>query len=206
MLSVASVKGLLAAAGPEGLIIASTDSVRKAYTADATGDSNIRQFQPQLQIPLPQKVSHVAFSADENVLVVAAADGSGLIAYQVVSLMQGNSQPALTIPLNGARLRALAPNPMLAELFAAVTTEGELLMANLQTSQLVQGTSGLVLKTGVSCISWSNRGKQLVAGLGNGTVCQMTPEGEMKAEIPRPPDLIEDKHGKRIFFHDFRYG
>ncbi|EEH11478.1 conserved hypothetical protein [Histoplasma capsulatum G186AR] len=198
LLSVASVKGLLAAAGPEGLIIASTDSVRKAYTADATGDSNIRQFQPQLQIPLPQKVSHVAFSADENVLVVAAADGSGLIAYQVVSLMQGNSQPALTIPLNGARLRALAPNPMLAELFAAVTTEGELLMANLQTSQLVQGTSGLVLKTGVSCISWSNRGKQLVAGLGNGTVCQMTPEGEMKAEIPRPPDLIEDKHVSSI--------
>ncbi|PGH36795.1 hypothetical protein GX50_00455 [[Emmonsia] crescens] len=198
LLSVASVKGLLAAAGPEGLVVASTDAVRKAYTADATGDSNIRPFQPQLQIPLPQKVSHVAFSADENVLVVATADGSGLIAYEVAALMQGNSQPALTLALNGARLRALAPNPMLAELFAAVTTDGELLMANLQTNQLVQGPSGPVLKTGVSCVSWSNRGKQLVAGLGNGTAFQMTPEGEMKAEIPRPPDLDGDKHVSSI--------
>lgn len=203
LLSVASVKGLLAAAGPEGLVVASTDAVRKAYTADATGDSNIRPFQPQLQIPLPQKVSHVAFSADENVLVVATADGSGLIAYEVAALMQGNSQPALTLALNGARLRALAPNPMLAELFAAVTTDGELLMANLQTNQLVQGPSGPVLKTGVSCVSWSNRGKQLVAGLGNGTAFQMTPEGEMKAEIPRPPDLDGDKHGQYIFHRDF---
>ncbi|KAL2374172.1 hypothetical protein RJ035_006918 [Blastomyces gilchristii] len=198
LLSVASVKGLLAAAGPEGLVIASTDAVRKAYTADATGDSNIRPFQPQLQISLPQKVSHVAFSADENVLVVAAADGSGLIAYEVAALMQGNSQSALTLALNGARLRALAPNPALAELFAAVTTDGELLMANLQTNQLVQGPSGPVLKAGVSCVSWSNRGKQLVAGLGNGTASQMTPEGELKAEIPRPPDLDGDKHVSSI--------
>ncbi|PGH05181.1 hypothetical protein GX51_03080 [Blastomyces parvus] len=198
LLSVASVKGLLAAAGPEGLVITSTDAVRKAYTADAIGDSNIRSFQPQLQISLPQKVSHVAFSADENVLVVAAADGSGLIAYEVASLMQGNSQPAFTLALNGARLRALAPNPALAELFAAVTTDGELLMANLQTNQLVQGPAGPVLKTGVSCISWSNRGKQLVAGLGNGTISQMTPEGELKAEIPQPPGLDGDRHVSSI--------
>ncbi|OJD26257.1 hypothetical protein ACJ73_02359 [Blastomyces percursus] len=198
LLGVASVKGLLAAAGPEGLVIASTDAVRKAYIADATGDSNIRPFQPQLQISLPQKVSHVVFSADENVLVVAAADGSGLIAYEVAALMQGNSQPALTLALNGARLRTLAPNPVLAELFAAVTTDGELLMANLQTNQLVQGPSGPVLKTGVSCVSWSNRGKQLVAGFGNGTASQMTPEGELKAEIPRPPDLDGDKHVSSI--------
>ncbi|KGY15742.1 hypothetical protein PABG_11398 [Paracoccidioides brasiliensis Pb03] len=198
LLSVASTKGLLAAAGPDGLVIASTDAVRKAYSADRTGDSNIRPFQPQLQIPLPQKASHLAFSADENVLVVAAADGSGLIAYQVAALMQGNSQPALTLALNGARLRSLVPNPTAAELFSAVTTDGELLMANLQSNQLLQGPSGLVLKTGVSCISWSNKGKQLVAGLGDGTAFQMTPAGEMKAEVPRPPNLDGDKHVSSI--------
>ncbi|OAX82558.1 hypothetical protein ACJ72_03087 [Emergomyces africanus] len=178
LLSVASVKGLLAAAGPEGLVIASTDAVRKAYTADATGGGNIRSFQPQLQIPFPQNISHVTFSADENVLVVAAADGSGLIAYEVAALMQGNSQPALTLALNGARLRALAPNPTLAELFAAAPRA--------------------LLKAGVSCVSWSNKGKQLVAGMGDGTAFQMTPAGEMKAEIPRPPDLSGDKHVSSI--------
>ncbi|PGH06437.1 hypothetical protein AJ79_06527 [Helicocarpus griseus UAMH5409] len=198
LLSVASTKGLLAAAGPEGLVIASTDGVRKAYTADATGDSNIRPFQPQLQIPLPQKVSHVAFSADDNVLVVAAADGSGLIAFQVAALLQNNLQPALTLALNGARLRSLAPRPKWPELFAAVTTDGELLIANLNDNQLDQGPSGPVFKTGVSCVSWSNKGKQLVAGLGDGTAYQMEPTGEKVAEIPRPPDLDGDKHVSSI--------
>ncbi|OAX82563.1 hypothetical protein ACJ72_03092, partial [Emergomyces africanus] len=117
-----------------------------------------------------------------------AADGSGLIAYEVAALMQGNSQPALTLALNGARLRALAPNPTLAELFAAVTTDGELLMANLQTNQLIQGPSGPVLKAGEAISSWD----------GDGTAFQMTPAGEMKAEIPRPPDLSGDKHVSSI--------
>ncbi|PGH04645.1 hypothetical protein AJ80_08479 [Polytolypa hystricis UAMH7299] len=198
LLSVASSKGLLVAAGPEGLVIASTDSVRKAYSAEASGESEIRPFQPQLQIPLPQKASHVAFSADENVLVVAAADGSGLIAYDVAGLLQGNTQPALTLGMNGASLRALVPNPTIAELFAAVTTNGELLMANLKSNQLVQGPSGPVLKTGVSCVSWSTKGKQLVAGLADGSASQMTPEGEQKAQIPKPADLEDNQHVSAI--------
>ncbi|KAK2744432.1 hypothetical protein FQN55_006759 [Onygenales sp. PD_40] len=198
LLSVSSAKGLLAAAGPEGLVIASTDAVRKAYTAEATSDSNIRPFQPQLQIPLPQKASHVAFSGDDNVLVVAAADGSGLIAYEVAALLQGNSQPALTLSLNGARLRALLPNPETHELFAAVTADGELLVVNLKNNEIVRGPSGPILKTGVSCVSWSNKGKQLVAGLVDGSIFQMTPVGQGKAEIPRPPDLEAGRHVSSI--------
>lgn len=196
-MSIASTKGLLAAAGPDGIAIASTDSVRDAFSAEGSKDSNIKPFNPQLTIPLPAPVSHIAFSADDNVLVVAAANGSGLAAYPVSNLMQGNSQPALSLPLNGATLRALAPNPTAAkaELFAAVTTNGELLMANLNQRELLQGQNGPVLKEGVSCVSWSNRGKQLVAGLADGTGYQMTPEGQGKAEIPRPPDLENNCHG-----------
>lgn len=198
LLSIASTKGLLAAAGPEGIVIASTDSVRDAFSAEGSKASSIKPFTPQLTIPLPAPVSHITFSADDNVLVVAAANGSGLAAYPVSNLLQGNAQPALSLPLNGATLRALLPNPTAekAELFAAVTTNGELLMANLNNKDLVQGQNGPVLKEGVSCISWSNRGKQLVAGLADGTGYQMTPEGQGKAEIPRPPDLEDNCHGE----------
>jgi nucleoporin NUP159 len=80
-------------------------------------------------------------------------------------------------------------------LFGAVTTNGELLMANLKTRSLVRGPGGPVLKAGVSCVSWSNKGKQVVAGLADGTAYQMTPEGEGKANIPRSPDIEGNQHG-----------
>lgn len=195
LLSVASTKGLLAAAGPDGLVLASTDAVRKAYSAESTDDSGIKPLQTQHKIPLSQKVSHVEFSCDDNVLVVATGDGSGLMAYPTSGLMQGITQPALTLSVNGASLRALAPNPIDPELFATVTNNGELLMANLKTSELVSGPSGPVLKTGVSCVSWSNKGKQLVCGLADGAVTQITPEGQVKAEIPKAPDTESNVHG-----------
>lgn len=144
------------------------------------------------------RVSQVAFSADEDFLVLSAETGGGLAVYEVQALIQGNTQSIFQLPTNGAALRALVPNPTpgTAGLLAAVTTNGELLMANLKTRQFLNGSQGQVLKDGVSCVSWSTQGKQLVVGLGNGTVCQMTPEGEMKGEIPRPPALEGDQHGE----------
>ncbi|WEW58036.1 hypothetical protein PRK78_003503 [Emydomyces testavorans] len=194
LLSVASTKSLLAAAGPDGIVVASTDSVRKAFFAEATGESNIRPFQPELQIPLPGRVSHVAFSADDSALVVAAQNGDGLAVYDVSALLQGTTQPAVTISLNGESLRALCPNPVAPELFAAITTNGELIVANLKTGQLEGGPNGPVLKTRVSSVSWSTKGKQLVAGLADGGAYQMTPKGEGKAEIPSPPGISGNQH------------
>lgn len=116
--------------------------------------------------------------------------------YDVQALEQGSTQSAFELSTNGTPLRALVPNPTpeKAELFAVVTINGELLMANFKTRQILNGSNGQVLKDGVSCVSWSNKGKQLVAGLGNGTAFQMTPEGAGKAEIPRPLALEGDQH------------
>jgi nucleoporin NUP159 len=131
-------------------------------------------------------------------LVVAAQEGGGLVVYNVSALTGGNTQPSGTISLNGASLRALVPNPVAQELFAAVTVTGELLMVNIKEGQVVQGPAGPILKSGVSCVSWSNMGKQLMAGLGDGTGYQMKPSGEGQAQIPRPPDLQGDQHGEFI--------
>lgn len=179
-------------------MIARTESVRKAYYGEAIGGSATRPFQPELQIPLPARASHVAFSSDESALVVAIEGDGSLVSYEVSRLLQGNTQPAATLSMNGASLRALLPNPVSAESFAVVTTNGELLMADLKSNQLVQGQSGPVLKNGVSSISWSNKGKQLVAGLADGTLFQMTPNGQGKAEVPRAPDIGSDQHGKLL--------
>ncbi|KAI9722658.1 MAG: hypothetical protein M1812_001589 [Candelaria pacifica] len=200
LLSIASNKGLIAAGGPDSLVIASTESVRQAFTSDGPAGSDIKPFSPQLTIPLGTRLSQVAFSADEKYLVVSAESGGGLAVYEVDSIMQGNSQTTFELSTDGAALRALIPNPTAetAELFAIITTSGQLMMANLTGRKFIAGPNGYVLKDGVSCASWSTKGKQLVAGLGNGTGYQMTPEGEGKAEIPRPQALEGDKHVSSI--------
>ncbi|RYP56841.1 hypothetical protein DL769_009845 [Monosporascus sp. CRB-8-3] len=191
LLSIASNRGLVAAAGPDGVVVASTESVRKAFEKPQEGDSEVREFEPQLKLSLPLRICQLAFTTDENYLVMSAEQGGGLAVYEVQAFQQGSTEPAFQIPTNGEPLRALVPNPnsKMAELCAVVTDKGKLLMANMKQRNFAAGRNGQVLREQVSCISWSNKGKQLVAGLGDGTIAQMTPEGEVKAEIPRPPSL-----------------
>ena len=139
----------------------------------------------------------MAFSADEEYLIISAESGGGLGVYDVQALMQGNTALSFELSTNSTSLRALVPNPSTekAELLAIVTTKGELMIGNLTTRRFLNGAQGQIMKDGVSCVSWSNRGKQLVAGLGNGTCSQITPEGDGKGELPRPPDLQGDEHG-----------
>jgi nucleoporin NUP159 len=197
LMSVASHKGLVAAAGPDAVIVATTESVRKAFEGPSTGDGNFKPFQPQLTLPMSMRISQLAFSADESYLVLAAEVGGGLAVYDVQALLQGSTQSAFELSTNGQAVRALLPNPTAAkgELFAVVTADGKLMMANLKERAFVAGSTGQVLKDGVSCVSWSTKGKQLVAGLGNGTAYQMTPEGVGKLDIPKPPGVDNNHHG-----------
>lgn len=192
LISIASRRGLVAAAGPDGITITSTDSVRKGFEGEKEGDSDVRAFQPQGKLPMPMRVSQLAFSADENYLILSAESGGGLAVYEVESLLQGATKAAFELATNGETLRALFPNPTIekAELCAIVTNNGNLHMANLKERSVSNA-----LKAQVSCISWSTKGKQLVAGLADGTIFQMTPEGEAKGEIPRPPN-VSAAHGR----------
>ena len=199
LLSVASKRGLLAAGGPDLVVISSTKSLRDAFAA-LRDKVDTSPFAPELTIPVGTRVSQVAFSANENHLVISAEVGGGLAVYEVESLMQGSTQAAFQLPTNGTAVRALVPNPApeQAELFAVVTANGELLIANLKTREFLKGSSSQILRDNVSCVSWSNKGKQLIAGLADGTAYQLTPEGIGKGAIPRPSNFEDDqeRHGK----------
>lgn len=156
-----------------------------------------KAFQPQATIPLPSRPTHVAFTPDEAGLILATENGPSLSVFDTNTLAQGNAQPAVSIPTNGVSLRALAPNPDSAStLVALVTVNGELLIADVKAGNLLPGPNGPVLKDGVSCVSWSSKGKQLMAGLADGTGYQMSPDGAKKAEIPKPSDLEGECHGQ----------
>ncbi|KAJ5991242.1 hypothetical protein N7522_011449 [Penicillium canescens] len=196
LLAVAHTKGLIVGAGPDALAISSNDAVRKAIEAPAGEDmEKTKAFQPHATIPLPARPTHIAFSPADDALILATENGPSISIFETTSLTQGNAQPALQIPTNGVSLRALVPNPdATSTLVALVTVNGDLLIADLKAGKTVPGPNGPVLKTGVSCVSWSNKGKQLVAGLADGTAYQMTPDGTKKDEIPRPSDLEGECH------------
>ena len=199
LLSVASRQGLIAAGGPESVVIASTESIRQAFSAEDAGEKS-HLFSPQVAINVGTRVSQVAFTADEKYLAISAEVGGGLAVYDVESLLQGTVKSAFEIATNGEALRAMVPNPAKesAELVAIVTTNGKLMIANLNGRQIASGSQGPILKENVSCLSWSNKGKQLVAGQLDGTCSQMTPAGDIKAQVPRPPHLEHGKHGMMI--------
>lgn len=195
LLSIAPKRGLLAAGGPTSVVIATTEAAREAFMA--TGNNDIKPFTPQLTLDIGIRVLQVAFSSDESSLVISAEREGGLSVYAVESLLQGNTQSAFALATAQQSIRALVPNPAVetAELFALVTENGHLLMANMRTRQLSN-----TLRDNVSCIAWSAKGKQVVAGLSDGSAAQMTPEGEVKQYLPRPPGLAGDQHGKLNFF------
>ncbi|EKV16210.1 Nuclear pore complex subunit Nup159, putative [Penicillium digitatum PHI26] len=196
LLAVAHIKGLVVGAGPDTLVISTTDVVRKSIEAPAGEDmEKTKPFKPIATIPLPSRPTHVAFTPGEDGLILATENGPGISVFDTNALTQGNAQPAISIPTNGVSLRALAPNPdPSSTLVALVTMNGDLLIADLKAGSLLPGPNGPVLKDGVSCASWSNKGKQLIAGLADGTGYQMTPDGTKKAEVPRPSDLEGDCH------------
>lgn len=199
LISIASRKGLVAAAGPDAVHIATTESVRKAFEAAKVGDSEVRPFEPQAKLSLPMRISQLAFTFDEQYLIISAESGGGLAVYDVQSVSQGSTQPAMEISTSGESLRTLLPNPNpdMAELVLAVTNNGNLLVANLKQRGLASGPNGPVMKAGVSSAAWSTKGKQLVAGLADGTLEQLTPDGISKANIPKPGGL-DNHHGKSI--------
>ena len=169
------------------MILTSTESVRNAYTSGVPQENNTNSFTPQASIAIP-RVNQVAFSSDGSCLVIAAEEGGGLAVYDVQGLQQGQHEAAFQMPTNGVSVRVLAPNPApeFSHLFAAVLANGQLVMANLKDRQLVSGISGPVFREGVSCVSWSAKGKQLVAGLQDGTAAQYDHQGSEKARIPAP--------------------
>lgn len=198
LLSIASHAGLLAAAGPNVLVVAKTESVRQAFSGQAAAENNVKPFSPELQVQVP-RVSQVAFSSDEKFLVICADEGGGLAMYEVQSLLQGNTTPAFQMGTEGIGIRALVPNPAeeTAHIFALVLEDGKLMMANLKDRSWLQGNSGPVLRSaGVTCGSWSLRGKQLTAGLEDGTAVQLKPDGRVASTVPKPPQLKDpNSHG-----------
>ncbi|CCG81419.1 Predicted protein [Taphrina deformans PYCC 5710] len=120
------------------------------------------------EITLETAISHLAFSSNAQQLYVSAKAGGMLVC--ATNNIQ-NSQQQVASPA----LMDLVPNPTDSTI-ALLSLEGEL--------QLYDENGLAAIASGVSAISWSKRGKQIIVGTTDGVLKQYTPRGELKAELP----------------------
>ncbi|KAL5113224.1 hypothetical protein ACEQ8H_008906 [Pleosporales sp. CAS-2024a] len=190
LLSVASKPGLLVAAGPDELILATTEKVRKSFTACAAGEWDvIADFKADVSIPLPSPLRHVLFSTGGEFLVISAESHGALVVFDAQQLMGGNQTPERQIQTEGVAVRALAANPVedMGHYMAVILDTGKLCLVDV-----ANGNSNTIKDTGVSCVTWSSKGKAVAAGLQDGTVEIYLSDASLKFSAPRPPEVGEN--------------
>jgi nucleoporin NUP159 len=182
LLAVAPKRGLLAAAGPDTLILAYTENVRKAFKKEAGDNDVVTDFTPDVTLPVPQ-LRHVVFSADEDFLVISAENGGGLAVFAVEDLLQqknGGEQQIET----AIAVRTMLPNPAFAQYMAVIQDSGR-----MDIIDITNGSVKTVKSEGVTCAAWSLMGKAFVAGFADGTATvYMAGSHDERGRIPLPPE------------------
>ncbi|KAF1956634.1 hypothetical protein CC80DRAFT_61959 [Byssothecium circinans] len=190
LLSVASRRGLVAAASPDTLVITSTESVRNALKAEINAAPDvISDFKPDVSIPVA-RLRHVAFSTDEDLLFINQEGGGRFSVYQVDHLLNGDSKPALDFTLHDQGVRAMLPctDPSTAHYTAVVGDMGRLDIVDMTTGvPSTVDTNGKI----ATCASWSTRGKAYVVGFKDGTAAAYQVTQNLLGTIPRPPNVEE---------------
>jgi nucleoporin NUP159 len=190
LLSIASKPGLLAAAGPDTLIVVSTEKVRKAFGGKAGEWDVISDFTPDVTIPLGDPpLRHVLFSAAGEFLVISAEGKGGLAVFDVTKLMKGNKMPDQNLQTDGVAVRMLQANPVpeMEHYITVVLDTGKLWLVDIAS-----GETNTLKDGGVSCVTWSSRGKAVAAGLQDGTTHIYMSDGSLKGVIPRPPGVDDN--------------
>lgn len=123
--------------------------------------------------------------------MILGASSGGLAIYSVDSLSNDQNTPLFEVGTEGLPLHEIRPNPNpeYAHLITILTKDGSVRILNLDQRAFAPGKQGDVLRTGVSTTTWSQRGKQIICGLTDGSCVQIKPEGDQQAEIPKPPGL-----------------
>ena len=147
---------------------------------------------------LPSTPTHLAVSCDGLTLAVGLAvnDLPHIYFYDVRAFVAGAANVApfqearsgvVTGP--GSRVAEFAWNPVLASMLAVVFSNGSaaLYMVDAADGAKAPDCCTIPAAAGVTCVSWSPKGKQLVAGKADGTLTQYKPDLKEAKSIPAPP-------------------
>uniref|UniRef100_A0A669CS89 Nuclear pore complex protein Nup214 n=1 Tax=Oreochromis niloticus TaxID=8128 RepID=A0A669CS89_ORENI len=192
---------LLAISNKYGLTFVGLDRTFKVYLtrdilAADKGDGNSNEIGiPVLaEVTVELVLHHLALSCDELTLSVCGMSeeaGLSLTFYDVRTFMNkvgklqklpfAFHQPAVAPDV---LVQDLKWNPVQVSVLAVCLSDGSIMILDVTDSVNVQAR--LPSSSGITCICWSPKGKQVAAGKMDGTVTQYTPGLEEKKVIPCP--------------------
>ncbi|KAM9841057.1 nuclear pore complex protein Nup214 [Aulostomus maculatus] len=176
-----------------------TELILAADKVDCNPNEIIEGAAALAEVTVELCLHHLALSSDELTLSVCGVSeeaGLSLTFYDVRTFINKARPEKLpfaswqpTVPL-GTLVQDLKWNPVQASMLAACLSDGSMMI--LDVTYCVNVQASLPASSGITCICWSPKGKQVAAGKMNSTVSQYTPALEEKKVIPCPHFYTSD--------------
>ncbi|KAK6520839.1 hypothetical protein TWF506_001082 [Arthrobotrys conoides] len=178
LLSISQKRQLFAAGGPQGVVVARTSTLRAAFKNTSIVNGNTLPFQPECIIPMSLRLSHIAFTSDGTYLLLAAQLG-GIAVYLVDDILSKGNDVQPQSQINTGPLLEMKPIPTVADAEKVCIVVGSgwgqggnVGIIDLKTTKVQEN-----LKTGVTTVSWSPKGKQIICGGSLGGLAWIRPDG-----------------------------
>ncbi|XP_028318650.1 nuclear pore complex protein Nup214 isoform X2 [Gouania willdenowi] len=170
-----------------------TQDILAADKADGNANEIVNGIPALAEVTVELALHHLALSCDELTLSVCGTSeetGLSITFYDVRSFMNKTRPQKLPFALlqpavaPGTSVQDLKWNPTHASMLAICLSDGSMKILDVVNAVKVQAE--LPAASGISCICWSPKGKQVAAGKMDATVSQYTPALEEKKVIQCP--------------------
>ncbi|CAK1547226.1 unnamed protein product [Leptosia nina] len=185
LLSTSTKYGIVFVASPHGVL--SVYNIKELIDPEC----ETRHISINLQV----EPTHIAVNCDHEWLAVVG--GQMLFVYKVCDFQNPNVGPAITIRCEvnpSTYLSALQWNPCIPDTIALVYFDGTLVICQVNTMQKKQ------IQSLARCLCWSPKGKQLVTGNADGTLCQYKPDLSPMKSVAAP-NLFEGAPVEALAIH-----
>ncbi|XP_050966024.1 nuclear pore complex protein Nup214 isoform X2 [Labeo rohita] len=198
---------LLTISNKYGLTFAGRDKTLKVFwTRDVIAAGRLEgnpnetaECSSAVVVTVDVEMHHIALSSDELTLSVCGTGDTAELTldfYDVRTFLNKNNQDKR--PFTSFRPTAAADtlvqdlkwSPVDASRLAVCLSDGSMMVLDVQDS--VNVVAQLPASTGITCVCWSPKGKQVSAGKEDATVVQFTPNLQAKKVIPCPGFYSQD--------------